>query len=109
MVEGRETSVHLALFPAGKDIFAGDAGGLLGEWKQIFAVRDEVFRAIEDERKLGRIGKGLGDWRRHRGRRETRTTVEIVFQRFPRGILQRLIGICWRLNSDSEALKSLLR
>jgi len=32
---------------------------LLEEWKHLFAVRNEVFSAIELERKQGKIGKGL--------------------------------------------------
>jgi isoleucyl-tRNA synthetase len=58
-VEGREKSVHLAQFPAPAEIFSEEPAKLLEEWKQLFAIRDEVFRAIELERKGGRIGKGL--------------------------------------------------
>ena len=63
-VEGREASVHLAQFPKAEDIFSQDPTQLserwMGEkWKQLFAVRDEVLRAVETERKLGKIGKGL--------------------------------------------------
>ncbi len=58
-VEGREASVHLAQFPAPAEIFSEDPALLLEEWKQLFAIRDEVFSAIETERKQGNIGKGL--------------------------------------------------
>ena len=58
-VEGREESVHLAHFPDPKAIYPGDAAALLDEWKQIFAVRDEALRVLEEERQAKRIGKGL--------------------------------------------------
>ncbi|MGB7547117.1 MAG: isoleucine--tRNA ligase [Terracidiphilus sp.] len=58
-VEGREASVHLALFPAPAEIFSEAPAKLLDEWKRLFTVRDEVFSAIEVERKQGNIGKGL--------------------------------------------------
>jgi len=58
-VEGREASVHLAQFPAPAEIFSEDPTQLLEEWKQLFAVRDEVMRVLEEDRKAKRIGKGL--------------------------------------------------
>jgi isoleucyl-tRNA synthetase len=58
-VEGREASVHLAQFPAPADVFSEDPAQLLDEWKQIFAVRDEALRVLEEDRKAKRIGKGL--------------------------------------------------
>ena len=59
-VEGREASVHLALFPRPEEIFSEDPAPLLEEWKQIFAVRDEALR-ISSKRLARRssIGKGL--------------------------------------------------
>ena len=59
-VEGREASVHLALFPKPEEIFSEDPAPLIEQWKKLFAVRDEVFSAIEIERKQRNIGKGLG-------------------------------------------------
>ena len=56
---GRETSVHLALFPRPKEIFSEDPAKLLEEWKQLFAVRDEALRVLEEERQAKRIGKAL--------------------------------------------------
>ncbi len=58
-VEGREASVHLALFPKPEEIFSQDPAKLLEEWKQIFAVRDEALRVLEEARQAKRIGKGL--------------------------------------------------
>ena len=58
-VEGRESSVHLALFPKPEEIFSEDPTKLLEEWKQIFAVRDEALRVLEEARQAKRIGKGL--------------------------------------------------
>jgi isoleucyl-tRNA synthetase len=58
-IEGREASVHLAQFPAPAEIFSEDPAPLLEEWKQIFAVRDEALRGLEEARQDKRIGKGL--------------------------------------------------
>ena len=58
-VEGREVSVHLAQFPAPVEVFSEDPAALLDEWKQIFAVRDEALRVLEEARQAKRIGKGL--------------------------------------------------
>jgi len=58
-VEGREASVHLALFPKPEAIFTEDPAALIEEWKQIFAVRDQALIVLEAERKAQRIGKGL--------------------------------------------------
>jgi isoleucyl-tRNA synthetase len=58
-VEGREASVHLAQFPKPEEIFSADPAPLLEEWKQIFAVRDEALRVLEEARQAKRIGKGL--------------------------------------------------
>jgi isoleucyl-tRNA synthetase len=58
-IEGREASVHLAQFPAPAEIFSGDPAPLLEEWMQLFAIRDEALRVLEEDRKAKRIGKGL--------------------------------------------------
>ena len=55
----REASVHLALFPKPEDVFSEDPTQLLEEWKQIFAVRDEALRVLEEARQAKVIGKGL--------------------------------------------------
>ena len=58
-VEGRPVSVHLALFPRPEEVFAADPRPVLEEWKQLFAVRDEALRVLEEARQAKRIGKGL--------------------------------------------------
>jgi isoleucyl-tRNA synthetase len=58
-VEGREESVHLARFPRPEEVFRGDPTPVLAEWKQMFEVRDEALRVLEEERQAKRIGKGL--------------------------------------------------
>ncbi len=58
-VAGREATVHLALFPKPEEIYSESPAPLLEEWKQIFAVRDEALRALEEARQAKRIGKGL--------------------------------------------------
>ncbi|MGD0800840.1 MAG: isoleucine--tRNA ligase [Terracidiphilus sp.] len=58
-VEGREKSVHLALFPKPEEIFSEEPAKLLEEWKQIFEVRDEVLRKLEKCREDKTIGKAL--------------------------------------------------
>jgi isoleucyl-tRNA synthetase len=58
-VEGREASVHLALFPPPESIYPETPTPLLAEWKHIFVVRDAVMLVLEQERQEKRIGKGL--------------------------------------------------
>ncbi|MGA2673552.1 MAG: isoleucine--tRNA ligase [Terracidiphilus sp.] len=58
-VEGREISVHLAQFPKPEEIFSADPAPLLEEWKQIFEVRDQALRVLEEARQAKHIGKGL--------------------------------------------------
>jgi isoleucyl-tRNA synthetase len=58
-MEGREETVHLALFPQPEEVFRGDPVPVLAEWKQMFEVRDEALRVLEEERQAKRIGKGL--------------------------------------------------
>jgi isoleucyl-tRNA synthetase len=58
-IEGREPSVHLALFPKPEEIFSEDPAALLDEWKQIFGLRDAAMLKLEEARKEKRIGKGL--------------------------------------------------
>jgi len=58
-VEGREASVHLALFPKPEEIYSEHPAELLNEWKIVFVIRDEVLKGLEDSRKKKKIGKGL--------------------------------------------------
>jgi isoleucyl-tRNA synthetase len=58
-VEGREISVHLAQFPKPEEVFSEEPTKLLEEWKQIFEVRDNALRVLEEARQAKRIGKGL--------------------------------------------------
>jgi len=58
-VEGREASVHLALFPAPETVYSENPTPLLAEWKRIFAVRDAAMLVLEEARQEKRIGKGL--------------------------------------------------
>lgn len=58
-VEGREPSVHLALFPRSEDLAPGNPAGLLADWAQLLAVRDEVLKSLEEARKEKLIGKAL--------------------------------------------------
>ena len=58
-VEGRENSVHLALFPDMADIVPGNESSIEADWQRMLAVRSDVLSAIEVDRKAGLIGKGL--------------------------------------------------
>jgi isoleucyl-tRNA synthetase len=58
-VEGREASVHLAQFPAPEEVFSEEPAPLLEEWTQLFTVRDEVMKELENARQNKEIGKGL--------------------------------------------------
>jgi isoleucyl-tRNA synthetase len=58
-VEGREESVHLALFPDLSDIGLGNEGGLDADWAGLIAFRDHVLARLEDLRSKKIIGKSL--------------------------------------------------
>jgi isoleucyl-tRNA synthetase len=52
----RESSVHIAEFPAAKS--AEDAA-MMAAWERLFAIRDEVLKALEDARNAKQIGSSL--------------------------------------------------
>jgi isoleucyl-tRNA synthetase len=58
-IDERPLSVHLVLFPKPEEVFASDPRPVLEQWKQLFAVRDEALRVLEEARQAKRIGKGL--------------------------------------------------
>ncbi len=58
-VQGREASVHLALFPDLADIVPGNTTKLMEDWTQLLSVRGEVLASLEVDRKAGKVGKGL--------------------------------------------------
>src|SRR5689334_9940890 len=52
----KEESIHLALLPAASD---ENHDALLAEWERLYAIRDEVLRALEEARVAKRIGSSL--------------------------------------------------
>ncbi len=62
-VEGREESVHLAVFPAASDILGAGAAEhdeqQDKDWTRLRSVRDEVLKALEEARNQKLIGTGL--------------------------------------------------
>ncbi|GGG73477.1 isoleucine--tRNA ligase [Edaphobacter dinghuensis] len=58
-VEGRETSVHVALFPNIADIVPGNVKLLEEDWEKLLAVRDTVLISLEAARRDKLVGKGL--------------------------------------------------
>jgi isoleucyl-tRNA synthetase len=58
-VEGRATSVHVALFPAVAEIVPGTVAGIEAEWEQLLAVRTTVMVELEAMRAAKSIGKSL--------------------------------------------------
>ncbi len=58
-VEGREPSVHLALFPDLADIVPGSTITLLADFEPLFAIRQRALSSLERSRRDGLIGKGL--------------------------------------------------
>jgi isoleucyl-tRNA synthetase len=58
-MEGREISVHLALFPKPEEVFSEKPAELLGEWKNLFFARDMALQALEAARQEKKIGKSL--------------------------------------------------
>jgi isoleucyl-tRNA synthetase len=57
-VADRAASVHLAEFPRAEELGAADAN-LIEEWRRLLNIRDEVLKALEADRKAGKIGKAL--------------------------------------------------
>ncbi len=55
-VEGRETSVHLALLPRTSEFAVEESPEA---WAAVFALREDVLRSLEEARKAKQIGKGL--------------------------------------------------
>jgi isoleucyl-tRNA synthetase len=58
-LEGRESSVHLALFPDVADIVPGRVAGLGEDWTQLLRIRELVNIELEALRANKAIGKGL--------------------------------------------------
>ncbi len=59
-VEGREASVHLALFPKPEEIYSEDPARLLADWETLSKfLRDPVLRLLEEARQEKLIGKSL--------------------------------------------------
>ncbi len=58
-VEGRETSVHIALFPEIASLVPGNTTALLDDWQKLIEVRSEVLISLEAARQSKLIGKGL--------------------------------------------------
>ena len=58
-VEGRASSVHVALFPAVAEIVPGSVLGMEKEWEQLLAVRAAVMVELEAMRAAKAIGKSL--------------------------------------------------
>ncbi|HMF63429.1 MAG TPA: class I tRNA ligase family protein, partial [Edaphobacter sp.] len=58
-VEGREPSVHLALFPDPAEIVPGNTKDILDDWQRLLETRDRVLTGLEDLRSRKIIGKAL--------------------------------------------------
>ena len=58
-IEGREASVHVALFPNMQDIIPGSVQQIEDDWKQLLAIRVPALKALEEARNEKLIGKGL--------------------------------------------------
>jgi isoleucyl-tRNA synthetase len=58
-VEGREASVHLAQFPKPEEIYTKATTPLIEKWGDLFEIRDEALRFLEETRQAKKIGKGL--------------------------------------------------
>ena len=58
-VEGREASVHLALFPEVADIVPGNTAALRSDWQKLLEVREQVLTKLEGLRAEKVIGKSL--------------------------------------------------
>ncbi len=59
VVDGREPSVHLALFPDLAQIIPGNESGILADWERLLTVRVAVLTKLEALRERKEIGKSL--------------------------------------------------
>jgi len=80
-VEGRETSVHIALFPNIADIVPGNVKQIEDDWEQLLKLRKEIMQSLEIARQAGTIGKGL----------EASVTLKVLNESTFR-LLQRYLG-----------------
>jgi isoleucyl-tRNA synthetase len=58
-IEGREESVHLALFPEVAEIVPGSVASIENDWAKLLGVRQSVMVELERMRANKEIGKGL--------------------------------------------------
>jgi len=58
-VDGRASSVHVALFPSVAEIVPGAVAEIEKDWEKLLEVRTVALGALEVDRKAGKIGKGL--------------------------------------------------
>jgi isoleucyl-tRNA synthetase len=58
-VDGRESSVHVALFPNIAEIVPGSVKLIEDDWEKLLAVRDQVLLSLEAARQAKLVGKGL--------------------------------------------------
>jgi isoleucyl-tRNA synthetase len=58
-VEGREPSVHLALFPKPQEVFSADPKPILSEWATILRIREAALSDLELSRQQKQIGKSI--------------------------------------------------
>jgi isoleucyl-tRNA synthetase len=58
-VEGRESSVHVALFPNIADIVPGNVKHVEQDWERLLTARDSVLLSLEAARRDKLVGKGL--------------------------------------------------
>ena len=58
-VDGREGSVHLALFPDMLEIIPGSVRQLEDDWEQLLLIRESAMKSLEEARAAKIIGKGL--------------------------------------------------
>ncbi|HET6169069.1 MAG TPA: class I tRNA ligase family protein, partial [Terracidiphilus sp.] len=59
VVDGREASVHLTLFPKPEEVFSEDPVPILEEWKDLFVIRNQALQLLEAARQDKLIGKSL--------------------------------------------------
>ena len=52
-------SVHMAEFPSAERLDTSAAGDLLARWERLFAIRDDVLKALEEARNAKQIGSSL--------------------------------------------------
>ena len=102
-VEGREPSVHLALFPVMQDIIPGSMKQLEEDWSRLLELRSSVLIDLEEKRQEKAIGKALEANVTIRARSNTASSWADLLRRYA-SALAELLGVSQVTLEQEETL-----